>query len=146
MTKYSDQFLNSVMAALPACPPGLRPNEVWRLVGGWSGNSVLRVLADLAAEGRVGFHGEDRNRRYWRGAAGMPPAAVRYEVVGVRPTCSDETVGRESTIAGFADQDEAIACALAADMSDWDDILVRPVTPAGTAMGRALRASGEAAE
>lgn len=133
----------AVMAALPVRPPGLRPAETWRKIGGWSAISVRHALRTLVADGLVGFHGEDGNRRYWRGAGGMPPATVRHEIVGVRPLARGEAVRRESTIAGFIGQDEAIAEALAIDMTDWHDIFVRPVERPASAMAGALREAAE---
>jgi len=75
--RLSRTLLDAVEAVLP--PPsdaGLATQAVHARVGGWNRTTVRHALRQLIREGRAGFSGLDRHRRYRRaGGAGLeaPP-------------------------------------------------------------------------
>lgn len=65
--RLSRALLDAVEAALP--PPGdagLATQQVHARVGGWNRTTVRHALRALIREGRAGFSGRDRHRRYRR--------------------------------------------------------------------------------
>jgi hypothetical protein len=75
--RLSRALLDAVEAALP--PPseaGLATQQVHARVGGWNRTTVRHALRALIREGRAGFSGRDRHRRYRRSdgvAFALPP-------------------------------------------------------------------------
>jgi hypothetical protein len=69
--RLSRALLDAVEAALPAsAEAGLATQAVHDRVGGWNRTTVRHALRQLIREGRAGFSGLDRHRRYRR--AGGP--------------------------------------------------------------------------
>jgi hypothetical protein len=68
--RLSRALLDAVEAALPSPgDTGLATQAVHARVGGWNRTTVRHALRQLIREGRAGFSGHDRHRRYRRAGA-----------------------------------------------------------------------------
>jgi hypothetical protein len=81
--RLSRALLDAVEAALPSSGEvGLATQAVHDRVGGWNRTTIRHALRQLIREGRAGFSGLDRHRRYRRGggpgfeAPPLPPPPI----------------------------------------------------------------------
>ena len=73
--RLSAALLDAVEKVLPdPDAPGIATGAVHERVGGWNRTTVRHALRELVRQGRAGFTGRDRRRRYQRGGGiARPP-------------------------------------------------------------------------
>jgi hypothetical protein len=124
--RLSRTLLDAVEAVLP--PPsdaGLATQAVHARVGGWNRTTVRHALRQLIREGRAGFSGLDRHRRYRRaGGAGFeaPPPPPIAPLPAEEPAPSWREYGLRGDGSVRLPDERAIAAAMSRHRIRYRDV------------------------